>query len=47
MNKEQHNEFMEVVAKPMVFTALSICVFCVLVDYSFQLIEAIDILVSQ
>jgi hypothetical protein len=44
MDKEQDKEMMEVVVKPMVFIALTMCAFVALVDYSFQLIQAINIL---
>ena len=37
-------EFHEGFTKPMIAFAGGICIFAILLDYSFQLVEAIDIL---
>ena len=48
MNEEQrqkyNKEFLEQVFKPMFLAAFVTAMFAVLLDYSFQLIDAIDIL---
>ena len=44
MNDEFNKEFNDEVFMPMVKFAVGILLFTVLIDYSFQLIEAIDIL---
>ena len=44
MNDEFNKAFRDEVFMPMVTFAVTLLVFVVLVDYSFQLIEAIDIL---
>ena len=44
INDEANDLFRDEVMMPMVTFAVTILVFVVLVDYSFQLIEAIDIL---
>ena len=48
MNEEQQKkynaEFISEVFKPLVFVAFVTAMFAILLDYSFQLIEAIDIL---
>ena len=48
MNEEQQKkynaEFVEQVFKPMFLAAFVTAVFAILLDYSFQLIDAIDIL---
>ena len=41
-----NNKFHEEVTKPMFAVAFGICIFCVLVDYSFQLIDAIDVIIN-
>ena len=46
MNEEQQKkfkaEFYSEVFKPMFFTAFTVAVFAALLDYSFQLIDAIE-----
>ena len=44
MTNKQNKEFVEEVSKPLFAVAFGMCVFVVVVDYTFQLIEAIDII---
>ena len=44
INDEFNKQFRDEVFKPMVTFAGTLLVFCVLLDYGFQLIDAIDVL---
>jgi hypothetical protein len=47
INEEFNKAFRDEVFMPMVTFAVTLLVFVVMVDYSFQLIEAIDIILTN
>ena len=47
INAEFNKAFRDEVFMPMVTFAVTLIVFTVMVDYSFQLVEAIDIILSN
>ena len=47
INSEANKLFRDEVFMPMVTFAGTLLVFCVLLDYSFQLIEALDIILTN
>ena len=47
INDEFNKAFRDEVFMPMVTFAGTLLVFCVLLDYSFQLVEAIDIILAN
>jgi hypothetical protein len=47
INEEFNKAFRDEVFMPMVTFAGTLLVFCVLLDYSFQLVEAIDIILTN